>query len=103
MKHRVTFVARRADAAAPREIGSVRVATGSTLAAAVCAAGLPLAAGCSLGGLCGSCAVRVAGAGVAPETVREHRVKARNRVGEGLRLACFVAIRGDLEVSADYW
>ena len=84
---------------------SIRVAAGTTILEAARMAGAPLASGCGAGGTCARCGVRiVAGAdSIEPEDVEERRVKMRNRIDPGLRLACRVAARADLEVTTTYW
>lgn len=78
---------------------------GTTLLEAVRKAGLPIASACGAGALCGRCGVRVLGGRPVParESAAERDAKRRNRVDEGLRLACRVAVEGDLEVTTSYW
>ncbi len=78
---------------------------GTTLLEAARRIGLPMASGCGADGLCGRCGLRVhAGAAhLSPDDEAETRVKHRNRVEAGLRLACRATVRGDVEVSASYW
>ena len=40
---------------------------------------------------------------IADESPEETSAKQRNRIDDGLRLACQLALRGDLTVSASYW
>jgi uncharacterized 2Fe-2S/4Fe-4S cluster protein (DUF4445 family) len=82
----------------------VRVPEGTNLLEAIRRAGLPVASACGADGTCGRCGVRilVGGEGLA-ESHAESDVRRRNRVASGLRLACRVAARRDLEVTASYW
>ena len=56
-------------------------------------------------GLCGRCGVTVLDGGeqLPAESALETRAKQLNRVSEATRLACRVAVQGDLVVTADYW
>lgn len=83
----------------------IRVDAGTTLLEAARRAGLPVASACGSDGICGRCGMRVlAGAGTLPdESESEALVKRRNRVDPEERLACRVALSGDVEVSASYW
>lgn len=85
--------------------GRARVPAGATLLEAARRAGLPLASGCGADGICGRCGVRVlSGAGgLTPETESETRVKQRNRVEPGLRLACRTRAVGTVEITASHW
>jgi adenylate cyclase len=76
-----------------------------TLLDAVKAAGLPIASACGSEGACARCGLEiVAGAEtLEPESEREHRIKARNRIDPSERLACRVRPVGDLTVRAGYW
>ena len=67
--------------------------------------GLPVASACGADRICGRCGLEIVegGENLAPESERERRVKARNRVEPGLRLACFVEVTQDLVVTARYW
>ena len=80
---------------------------GSTLLDAAIAAGLPIARACGADGLCGRCGVRIlGGAGadaIAPASDAEAATRRRNRLDPELRLACQVAVHGDLAVTASYW
>lgn len=80
-------------------------AGGPTLLEATRLAGLPIASACGEAGACARCGLEiVAGAeGLEPEGERERRIKARNRIDPGLRLACRVRPRADLTVRATYW
>lgn len=84
---------------------SVELAAGATLLDAVRQAGLPIAGACRADGLCGRCGLVILdGAERLPaESAREQRAKRRNRVEEGLRLACCVVPTADLAVTARYW
>jgi adenylate cyclase len=81
------------------------VPAGTSLLEAVRSAGLPIASACGAQALCGRCGVRVlrGGDALGPETPAETDSKRRNRVPGELRLACRVAVEGDLEVTASYW
>lgn len=83
----------------------IRVAAGTTLLHAVRRAGLPLAGACGAEGLCARCGVIVlAGAeALTAEGAEEAQAKARNRVDPAQRLACRLAVEGDLEVTTPYW
>ncbi len=98
--HQVQLVTRRA--------GGERVVVvppGTTLLAAVQAAGVPIARACGGAGLCGRCGVQVleGAAALAPESTREADAKRRNRVAPEVRLACQCRVAGPLTVSATYW
>jgi ferredoxin len=84
---------------------AVRVGAGTSLLEAVQRAGLPIASACGGESLCGRCGVSVlSGANAIPcEDETEERAKRRNRVPAQQRLACRVAVSGDLEVTASYW
>jgi uncharacterized 2Fe-2S/4Fe-4S cluster protein (DUF4445 family) len=84
----------------------IRVPVGTSLLEAARRAGLPVASACGAEGLCGRCGMRVLGfasAGIPAESAAEVRVKRANRVDPSQRLSCRVHLRGDLEVTADYW
>ncbi|MGH7336690.1 MAG: 2Fe-2S iron-sulfur cluster-binding protein [Myxococcota bacterium] len=83
----------------------VRVPAGTLLIDAVRGANLPIASACRGDGLCGRCGVAiVAGHGdVAAEAAEEARCKERNRIDPGLRLACRISVRADLDITAPYW
>ena len=76
-----------------------------TLLEATRAVGLPIASACGENGACARCGLEVLAGGeaLAPETEREARIKARNRIDDRLRLACRVSPQGDLTVRATYW
>lgn len=84
---------------------TVEVAAGTSLLDAVQQAGLPIARACGAEGLCGRCGLRVleGGASLGPASELEVRARRRNRVSDELRLACRVAVAGDLVVTATYW
>jgi adenylate cyclase len=84
---------------------TLRVPVGTTLLDAIRRAGLPAASACGAAGLCARCGVRVlvGGEDLPPESADESDAKRRNRVPAELRLACCVAPRADLEVTASYW
>jgi ferredoxin len=84
---------------------SLTVAEGTTLLEAAQQAGLPIARACAGGGLCARCGLAILAGGEAlePPSQAEERAKERNRIPLELRLACQVAIRGPLEVTAGYW
>ena len=83
----------------------VQVEAGTTLLDAAREAGLPVASACGAEGLCARCGMTVLEGAEAlpPETEAEADAKARNRIDPAWRLACRVAIAGDLEVTAAYW
>jgi len=83
----------------------IDVDAGVSLHDAVRRAGLPIASACGTDGICGRCAVVcVEGAAHLPaETPAESELKARNRVDARYRLACRVAPRGDVTLTAPYW
>lgn len=71
--------------------------TGSSLLGVLNDAGVPVPSACAGAGTCGLCRVRVTKGGGEPsptELSRLSRIEAR----EGMRLACQVGVRGDLEV-----
>ena len=76
-----------------------------TLLEATRAVGLPIASACGENGACARCGLEVLEGGDAlpPQTEREARIKARNRIDATLRLACRVHPRGDMTVRATYW
>jgi ferredoxin len=82
---------------------AVEVRAGTLLTDAIRAAGLPIATACGDELVCGRCGVRILSGTVAKEKPVERRAKQRNRVASDLRLACVIRVRGDLEVTADYW
>jgi adenylate cyclase len=84
---------------------TLRVPAGTTLLDAIRAAGLPAASACGAQGLCARCGVRVLAGGqdLPAEGADETDAKRRNRVPGELRLACRIAPRANLEVTASYW
>ena len=78
---------------------------GTTLLEATQRAGLPIASACDADGLCAGCALRVVEGAEALDAERpdETAAKRRNRVEDGLRLACRVLLRADTVVTAPYW
>jgi uncharacterized 2Fe-2S/4Fe-4S cluster protein (DUF4445 family) len=84
---------------------SVEVEAGTLLLDAARQAGLPIARACGAEGLCGRCGLTVLDGGewLPAESALEERAKQRNRVSAETRLACLVAIEGDLVVTAAYW
>ena len=84
---------------------SVRARPGTSLLEAAREAGLPVAQTCTGEGICARCGMEIleGGADLAPESARETRAKARNRIDAGLRLACLVQADRDLTVTAPYW
>ena len=85
---------------------SVEIVAGErTLLQATEAAGLPIASACGSEGACARCGLEiVAGAdSLEPQSERERRIKERNRIDPGHRLACRVRPTGDLTVRASYW
>ncbi len=83
----------------------VRAHRGARLYDIARAAGRPVASACEGTGVCGRCGLRVvAGAeALSREGALEARRKRANRVDPALRLACLVAVRGDVVITADYW
>ena len=81
----------------------VEVPRGTLLTDAIRAAGLPIATACGDDLVCGRCGVRILRGEVEREKPVERAAKRRNRVPDELRLACVIRVRGDLEVTADYW
>ena len=83
----------------------MQVPGGSTLLDAVLAAGLPIARACGAEALCARCGVRLLSGGrhLDPESPSERRSKQRNRLDPELRLACQAQVRGDVELTTDYW
>jgi len=83
----------------------IRVPEGTTLLEAARLAGLPVAASCGGGGICGRCGMRILArrSELTPETDSERRVKARNRIDDDLRLACRTGIWTDITVTTSYW
>jgi len=83
----------------------IRVPAGTSLLEAARRAGLPVASACGAGGLCARCGLRIlsGGEGLPNESGAEESVKRANRVDPRLRLACQVALRSDLTVTAPYW
>ena len=81
----------------------VEVRKGTRLIDAVRAAGLPIARACGDDLVCAKCGVEIRSGSVHREKAVETRTKARNRVPEGLRLACALRVHEDLEVAAPYW
>jgi ferredoxin len=69
------------------------------------AAGVPLGASCDGDGICGRCALRVRADGppLPPPGPAEARTLTRQEVPPGERLACFLAVEGDLTLDAPYW
>jgi 2Fe-2S ferredoxin len=84
---------------------SVDVPAGTTLLAAVVAAGLPIARACGADGLCGRCGVHVVAAAGAidAESGAESEAKRRNRIDPAVRLACRTHVLGDVALTASYW
>ena len=81
----------------------VTVPRGARLVDAIRAAGLPIATACGDDLICAKCGVRVLAGPGGREAEVERRAKARNRIPATHRLACAVRVRGDLEITADYW
>jgi ferredoxin len=83
----------------------VRVAPGTTLLEAARRASLPVASACGADGVCGRCGLQILEGAetLAPETEREKKIKAANRIDGELRLACRIALASDLVVTAPYW
>ena len=82
-----------------------RVPAGSSLLEAARGVGLPVASACGADGICGRCGMRILHGGdmLAPESASERAIKARNRVGADLRLACRVRVTTPLVATATYW
>ena len=78
---------------------------GTTLLEATRRAGLPVASACDADGLCAGCALQIVEGldALDRETDDETRAKQRNRVDQGLRLACRVRLRADAVVTSSYW
>ena len=76
-----------------------------TLLEATRAVGLPIASACGENGACARCGLEIVEGAetLEPESEREARIKARNRVDATLRLACRVRPASDLTVRAAYW
>jgi len=77
---------------------NLRARRGTKLLTALNGAGIEIPSGCGGKGTCGQCRVEVASGG-GPPLPTETAVLARRELRRGVRLACQVAIRGDLEVS----
>jgi ferredoxin len=99
------FLVRFRTSSQERPERSLEVEDGASLLDAVRRVGLPIARACGGGGLCATCGLAILAGGEAldPPSPAEERAKERNRVALELRLACQVAIRGPLEVTAAYW
>ena len=82
---------------------SIEVPAGTRLIDAIRRAGLPIARACGDDLICGKCGVRVLSGSVIEPRRAELEALRRNRVPEGLRLACVIRVRDDLELTADYW
>jgi ferredoxin len=85
-----------------RQIGVPR---GTTLLEAARSAGLPVASACGADAICARCGLDILQGGQAlpPESTRETRIKAANRIAPHLRLACCIELECDLVVTAPYW
>jgi ferredoxin len=81
----------------------IEVSKGTRLIDAVRRAGLPIARACGDDLVCARCGVRILKGRVSRESPIETRVKERNRLPVGLRLACAVRVHDDLALHADYW
>ena len=77
----------------------------TTLLEATRRAGLPIASACGENGACARCGLEILAGEetLEPATEREQRIKQRNRIDPGLRLACRVHPRANLTVRASYW
>lgn len=84
---------------------SITAAAGSSLLEAARNAGLPVASACGAEAVCARCGLQIleGAESLEAESEREVRIKQRNRIDPGLRLACKVSLRGDLVVTAPYW
>ena len=82
-----------------------QVPQGPNLLEAARDVGLPGASACGADGICGRCGLEIVEGAqtLAAPSAREERVKARNRIEPGLRLACMVTVEADLVVTAPYW
>lgn len=78
--------------------GTVRAVIGDRLLTVLVDAGVPVAAGCGGRGTCGLCRVRVGGQVDVPLAIEAAALGA-HAVARGLRLACQVTLRGDIEVA----
>jgi Na+-transporting NADH:ubiquinone oxidoreductase subunit F len=76
---------------------AVAVRKGAKLLTGLNAAGIHLPSGCGGKGTCGQCRIRVT-AGGGPVLPTESSVLARREIAQGVRLACQLTVRGDLEV-----
>lgn len=83
----------------------VAVAAGTPLLEAALQAGLPVARACGGEGLCGRCGLRIleGAGGLSPESAEEAEARRRNRVPEGLRLACRTRAHAAVTATATYW
>ena len=83
----------------------VRVAAGTTLLEAARQAELPVASACGADGICGRCGLQILEGEetLPPESEREQKIKAANRIDPTLRLACRIKLASDLVVTAPYW
>jgi adenylate cyclase len=99
------FLVRFRTSSSERPVRSLTVPNGTTLLEAAQQVGLPIARACGGGGLCARCGLAVLSGAetLAPPSAAEEQAKERNRIPLELRLACQVAIRGPLEVTAGYW
>lgn len=84
---------------------TVMVPPGTLLLEAARRLGLPLARACGGGGLCGRCGLAVLEGteALSPESGAEAASRRRNRVPEGLRLACRTRALGAVTATAAYW
>jgi Na+-transporting NADH:ubiquinone oxidoreductase subunit F len=71
---------------------------GTKLLAALNAASIEIPSGCGGKGTCGQCRIRVVEGG-GPPLPMETAILARREVAQGVRLACQVTVRDDLEVA----
>jgi adenylate cyclase len=99
------FLVRFRTSSSERPERRLAVPEGTTLLEATRSVGLPIARACDGGGLCARCGIEILEGGEAlePASPAEQIAKQRNRVPLELRLACQVAVRGPLEVTAGYW
>ena len=98
----VRFLCRERGSDVTREVA---VAPGTPLLEAARRAGLPVARACGGEGLCGRCGLQIleGSGGLSPEQEDETRARRRNRVAEGLRLACCARALEPVTATAAYW
>jgi len=84
---------------------SIRVPVGTSLIEAIDQVGLPVARACGSDGVCCRCGVNVLEGReeLQDESQQEIELKERNRIDQGLRLACRVRVEAPMVVRARYW